>query len=90
MNATEWEGGYNRTFAKVAVRQMLAWLRAHVTLAAATAGSYPVAVPEPEVHVDEQAFEEPESYDYDPDAQAPGSAESWSANELPESNRERP
>ena len=39
--------------------------------------------------VDEQAFEQPETYDYDPEAATPGSAESWSASELPESKREQ-
>ena len=29
------------------------------------------------------------THDYDPDAEAPDSAESWSARELPEANRER-
>jgi len=87
VNATEWAGGYNRTFARAAVKCMHSWLCAHVSLAAATVVAYPVDEDADDPQVDEQAFEQPEAYDCDPEAAAPGSAESWSASELPESKR---
>ena len=79
-SAAEWAGGYDRTFAKVALRRVLLWLRAHVSMVAAPVCSFPAQEDGEEPQVDEQSFEDPEAYDYDPQAQDADSDESWSAN----------